>query len=319
MSLSQKPSPALLRIMETRGEELVAQITNRKNGGMRVFIDAGLLVDTLLAGRYHVHGAIGTGGLSTVFSATDRKFGRRVAIKILDPGLIIPEAPDRNPGNNIFRMFVAESAILTYLQHPNIVSGFGLASFSEGLLFFPMEYLDGHNLSSAIYSDFIIRWWRAKKLLLEICDALIELHKLGVINRDIKPGNVHLCNGTEGGETAKMFDLGLSIYVHGYVPKRTRYMPIGSDIYMAPEQREAPDFVDFRADIYSLGIVMYEMLTGHLPVWSRQNTGDRYLTLLDNILPESARNIIVRTVSKEPQNRFASVQEMRDAILECDY
>lgn len=239
---------------------------------------------------------VGSGGMGLVYRARQKRLDRTVALKIL--------APDVAGEPSFAERFEREARALARLSHPNIVTVYDFGE-TAGLYYFVMEYADGANLRS-LMADGRLEPPKALAIVPKICDALQYAHDRGVVHRDIKPGNVLL---TRDGEI-KIADFGLAKLV-----KRDRDLTlthddhvVGTPAYMAPEQIETPGSVDHRADIYSLGVVFYEMLTGELPLGRFEPPSSR--------APLDARldDIVLRALEKERERRYQRAVEVKTEI-----
>ena len=240
---------------------------------------------------------IGQGGMGVVFKARQPKLDRVVALKILPTALAADAA--------FAERFTREGRVLARLNHPNIVTvhDFGQAN---GFFYLLMEFVDGANLRQAMRAG---RFTPAQALAVvpKICEALQYAHHQGVLHRDIKPENILL--DTSG--RVKIADFGIAKLVgehHGDTTLTASGARLGTPHYMAPEQVETPGDVDHRADIYSLGVVFYEMLTGELPLGrfappSEKSTADPRLD-----------EVVFRTLAKDPANRPQSAGEVKTQV-----
>ena len=239
---------------------------------------------------------IGRGGMGIVYKANQAHLGRCVALKLLDPGL------QSNPG--FAERFAREARILGKLAHPNIVA---IHDFGEtdGYFWLMMEYVDGVNLRQAMQAG---RFSPAQALAIipEICTALQFAHDQGVLHRDIKPENILL----DATGHVKIVDFGiarLSGDKSDFSLTRTGSM-LGTTAYSAPEQIENPQDVDHRADIYSLGVVFYEMLTGELPLGRFAAPSEKSAS--DPGLDE----VVFRALAKEREKRYQSADEVKSGV-----
>jgi serine/threonine protein kinase len=251
---------------------------------------------------YEVVAPLGRGGMGVVFRARQTALDREVALKVL------PAVPARPAG--FAERFEREAKALARLQHPGIVQVFDFGTSADGWCYLAMELVDGTNLRRALAGGRLAPK-EALAIVPQICDALQYAHDHGVVHRDIKPENVLLARDGR----VKIADFGLAklaAEASGGAgdPSLTRTgQAMGTPLYMAPEQIEHPADVDHRADIYSLGVVFYEMLTGELPlgrfaVPSRKSEVDARID-----------EIVLRTLEKERDARF---QQARDVRTEMD-
>jgi hypothetical protein len=239
---------------------------------------------------------LGRGGMGVVYRAVQPRLNRTVALKVLTPKLT------DEPG--ALERFTREATAMAKLQHPNIVTlhDFGIHG---GVPFFVMEYVEGRSLRKLLQEG-PLPPQRALEIAVTLCSTLDYAHRRGVVHRDLKPENVLL--DAEG--RVKLADFGLA-QLGGTESTRLTgpHAAMGTPGYMAPEQVDRPQQVDLRADLYSLGILLYEMLTGNLPVGS--------------FAPPSARSgvdarldqVVLRLLDREPGRRFESAEVLKDALL----
>ncbi|MEQ8767556.1 MAG: serine/threonine-protein kinase [Planctomycetota bacterium] len=243
---------------------------------------------------------VGRGGMGVVYRVRQRRLDREAGLKILFPRLASdPDFASR---------FTREARALARLSHPNIVAVYDFGE-ADGLYYLLMEYVDGQGLRSAI-RDRSLSSKAALALVPPICDGLAYAHSRGVVHRDIKPENVLL---TSDGHV-KIADFGLAKILEPHPSEEERRLTRGSQVmgtlhYMAPEQIQQPLTVDHRADIYSLGVLIYELLTHELPI-GRFDPPSRHGS--DVRLDE----VVLRALAKEPSQRFQRVEELRSRLEE---
>jgi eukaryotic-like serine/threonine-protein kinase len=222
---------------------------------------AEVLPGRVLDGKYRLEHRIGEGGFGAVFRAKHLALGRDVAVKIFRPS----RGNDSPQGLERFRR---EGATACRIEHPNVVQVLDSAISDEGIAYIVMELLEGRSLADEMRALGVLPSRRALEIAIPVCEVLAEAAARGMIHRDIKPANVFLHRG-RGGEVVKVVDFGIAKLV-GEAPEEdtgqaTRSgIVVGSPSYMAPERMLDGDY-DERVDVYSLGVVMYQMLTGHLP------------------------------------------------------
>src|SRR5688572_22611800 len=237
---------------------------------------------------------IGQGGMGVVFKARQPRLDRLVALKILPPHLAA------QPGFS--ERFTREARALAKLHHPNIVTVFDFGE-SGGFFYLLMEFVNGVNLRKAMQAG--VKPEQAMLLVPRICDALQFAHDHGVLHRDIKPENILL--DTTG--TPKLADFGIAKLAGDNGSGLTLSgAALGTAAYMAPEQIEKPATVDHRADIYSLGVVFYEMLTGELPLGRFASPSEKA-----NV-GESVDRVVLRALEKERDRRQQSATEMKTQV-----
>lgn len=244
---------------------------------------------------------LGQGGMGAVYKAIQRDLDRTVAIKILPPEI----AADAE----FSERFRREASALASLDHPNIVRLFDYGQ-REGLAYFVMEFVDGIDLSRRIASG-SLPVDEAFGIVSQLCDALQHSHGRGVVHRDIKPANILI---TREGQV-KVADFGLARLVNpgaaDYGLTRTN-ATLGTPRYMAPEQMAGTSGADHRVDIYAVGVVLYEMLTGHLPIGHFDPPSEKVSTLNPRI-----DEVVLRALNTEPDRRFAAASEVKSSLREA--
>src|SRR5918998_558987 len=269
--------------------------------------------------NYRITEKLGAGGQGTVYKAVDERLGRTVVIKILSPELTAREV-------NLKR-FEREAQLASSLDHPNICTIYGLHE-SDGLHFIAMQYIEGKNVRQLVNGR-PLSLESALSIAYQVSDALTAAHSKGIIHRDIKAGNVMVT----GSGLAKVLDFGLAKLLdesgeeRGDKPENIHLtemgVPYGTATYAAPEQATGQK-VDHRADIFSTGVLLYEMLAGTWPFRGQTTVEVRYAVLHDTPQPiiEVRRDnppprlqaIIDRALAKDPNKRYQKVEEMRDEL-----
>lgn len=239
---------------------------------------------------------LGRGGMGVVYKARQPRLNRIVALKILAPG--------RQQDPQFAERFLREAQALAKLNHPNIVTVFDFGE-SEGLYYLLMEFVDGVTLRGLLHGS-KIESAQALAIVPRICEALQYAHEQGVVHRDIKPENVLI--DKQGRVKIADFGIARMLGVEGQpAHTRDRYV-IGTPYYMAPEQVEHPLEVDHRADIYSLGVVFYEMLTGELPL------GRFALPSQKVTVDVRLDDVVLRALEKEPQRRYQQAGQVKTDV-----
>ena len=265
------------------------------------------MISTLFDGRYRIIRKLGSGGMANVYLAEDEELGRQVAIKILN---------DRHASDDQFvERFRREAKNAAGLSHPNIVSIYDRGE-AEGTYYIAMEYLEGRSLKERIVADGPLPISDAIEIARQILRAIGFAHKRGIVHRDIKPHNVLLVQDGAGDERFKVTDFGISRTTASQMTEAGSI--VGTAQYLSPEQaRGAP--VDQRSDVYSVGIVLYELLTGKLP-FNGETPLEIAMKHLSEVpkppselrpeIPADLDMIVLRALAKDPGDRFESAEEM---------
>jgi serine/threonine-protein kinase len=274
----------------------------------------------VIAEKYRVERVLGAGGMGVVVAARHLRLDQEVAIKFLSPDMLSePTAVSR---------FEREARAAAKLQNEHVVRVFDVGTLPDGAPYMVMERLHGSDLSSRLQQSGNLGLEEAADFVIQACLALGEAHALGIIHRDIKPSNLFCVNTASQRVSVKVLDFGISKLTlnstafDGSITATAT--AIGSPNYMSPEQMRSANRVDARTDIWSLGIVLYELLTGRLP-FRAETYPDLCLQIageppapprsLRADLPEAFQGIILRCLEKNPELRFASVDELAEALL----
>jgi eukaryotic-like serine/threonine-protein kinase len=263
----------------------------------------------VLANRYEIDAVLGQGGMAKVFKGTDRVLGRTVAVKVLSPQFA---------GDHQFvSRFRREAQAAAALNHPNIVSVFDTGDQGD-VHFIVMEYVEGRTLRDAIRQEGPILPERAVEITEEVARALAAAHEAGLVHRDVKPGNIML---TSDGSDAKVMDFGIARTTTGDTLTQTAAV-LGTASYLSPEQAQGQP-VDARTDIYSLGCVLYEMLTGRPPFTGDSPVSIAYKHVRENPVPPSRLNddvtqsleaVVMKMLAKNPTNRYQTAAELLEDL-----
>ena len=274
----------------------------------------------LLGGRYRLIRRLGKGGMGEVFLAQHATIEKHVAIKIL--------LAERAKQENQKARFLNEAKATAKIRHPNVIDISDFGETDDGRAFFVMEHLAGEDLKKYCRRNHIIAWKDIELILLQICSGLGAAHKLGIVHRDLKPDNVFLINHQGIDNFVKVLDFGLAKMLHDDSSKKLTKTGIivGTPAFLSPEQIKG-DAVDHRADIYALGLILYRMLCGQLPYKAKTVVEMLRKQLMEKPLPPSAMapdapispaadQVALKALEKDPDKRFSSTQEMRQAIAD---
>jgi serine/threonine-protein kinase len=273
-------------------------------------MDATSSLAAALAGRYAIEREIGRGGMATVYLARDIKHDRHVALKVLDPELGAVLGASR---------FLAEIKVTANLQHPNLLPLFDSGE-AAGLLYYVMPFVEGESLRAKLDRERQFPVDEAVRIASAIASALDYAHRHGVIHRDLKPENILI---HEGQPLVADFGIALAVANAGGARVTQTGLSLGTPQYMSPEQATGDRSIDGRTDIYSLGAVLYEMLTGEPP-----HTGATAQAVIARVLTETPRSVraqrssvpehvdaaIERALAKLPADRWSTAQEFADAL-----
>lgn len=277
------------------------------------------LVGTTFLDKYEILEELGSGGMSTVYKVKQVFLGKDFALKIMKDSAA-------STGEGIAR-FQREAQAAGALKHPGIISiqDFGLTP--DGQPYMTMEYINGSSLAELLDKKSKLEIRLALSFMEQICDALMHAHENGIVHRDLKPSNIMLVTGLDGRISAKIVDFGIAKVVAENSEKSLNLTKtgelIGSPLYMSPEQCRGQK-IDFRSDIYSLGCVFYEMLTGMPPIVGKQVT-DTILAHLQQppapfpegvLVPENVSKAIYKALEKDPSNRHQSMFDFKNSILQ---
>lgn len=259
---------------------------------------------------YQIVQKLGMGGMSTVFKAIHMASGQTVALKILYPHL----AKNRKA----LQRFVREAKLLIRFNHENIIKGFQVGA-SRGLVYFSMEYVEGDSIIDLIEKGHAFSEDDALSVILQVAKALEYMEKMGVLHRDIKPGNILLTQANR----VKLFDLGLAKTLNDSSSKHKDGTTVGTVHYISPEQARGIQDLDIRSDIYSLGVTLYHMVIGKVPFEGTDNREVMVKQILESLAsPEvKTRNIsphmhyfLEKMMAKDRKIRYQNPRELIEDI-----
>lgn len=268
-----------------------------------------LLVPGSMLGNHQIIRQIGEGGMGVVYQARDTVLDRTVALKILPPHLV------QNP--DFMHRFRTEAYAQARLQHPNIVTLYSMLELPVGFVLV-MEYVEGQTLLQRIQADGPREPAEAIWIFEQALQAVAYAHHMGIVHRDLKPDNILITRKHE----IKIMDFGVAKILDNKEPTRSRSM-VGTLLYISPEQINGRD-ADFRSDIYTLGIGLFEAVTGRLPFERKTDYGLMHAHILENPprprrlkgnLPKELEKVILKAIEKEPAKRFQNAEDFRAALL----
>ncbi|MBI5536430.1 MAG: serine/threonine protein kinase [Deltaproteobacteria bacterium] len=295
-----------------------------KSDGRLTWPDGVPRTGEVIGAKYVVEGLLGAGGMGVVLAARHSQLGQQVAIKVL-----LPESL-RDPVANERFLREARAAIAIRSEHVARVMDFG--TLESGSPYLVMEHLEGNDLKEQLLRRSPLPISTVIDYVIQACEALCEAHKRGIVHRDLKPANLFLSARMDGSPHVRVLDFGISKTVSlaaaatGSGDGITRTDAVfGTPAYMSPEQLRSSKLVDHRTDLWSLGVVLYELLTGKLPFGS---TSDGIVAMCAHILedppppmramrpdvPPALEAAVIRCLAKQPAERFQSISELTDAI-----
>ncbi len=272
-------------------------------------------------GEYEISELLGSGGMGVVYKARHVKLNKTVALKMLHPHLAADAVS--------VKRFGIEARAASMLTHANLIAVYESGVATDGQPYIVMDYIPGKGLDQIIRDEGFMELTRFYHVFRQVCEALEHAHDKGVIHRDIKPSNIMIMQKGADPEYVKVLDFGIArVLQQAPLEQRTVTQSqtiVGSPAYMSPEQCLGQP-LDARSDIYSLGVVMYEALTGKTPFSGEnpiqvivQQVRDHATPLLklrpDLSVPEALESLIMRALDKDPQNRFESVREILDQLI----
>ena len=273
-------------------------------------------IGRVLAGRYQINGFIGEGGMSRVWRALDQNTGKNVAVKVL--------REEYSEDESFIRRFDREAQAASRMSHPNIVNLLDVGVEEDGTRYLVMEYVQGKTLKRFIQESGALRPEIAAQIIIRVLAALQHAHQNGVVHRDIKPQNILI--DKEG--TVKVADFGIARMANAQTVNQTDESVMGSVYYFSPEQARGAA-VDARSDIYSVGVVFYEMLTGKVPFTGDTPVAIAMQHLQTAPIPPAVVNpsvssaldfVVLHAMEKKPRRRYQSAEEMlRDVRLAMEH
>jgi serine/threonine-protein kinase len=274
------------------------------------------VIGQTLDGKYRVESLIGQGGMGTVYRATHLMLGKPVALKLIKPELVTSK--------DIARRFQREARAASNLNHPGIATVYDLGQTGDGTLYIAMEFVNGPSLKDAL-ADGPLPADRVVRIVRQIATALAAAHEMQIVHRDLKPQNVILAKDAAGREVAKLLDFGIAkTFDDGATKLTSTGIVIGTPQYMSPEQASGSD-VDGRSDLYALGVIAYEMLTGVVPFTAPNTLALLVKQMHEAPVPPSVRRpeagippaleaLALRCLEKDPEKRYQTAGEVAAAL-----
>jgi eukaryotic-like serine/threonine-protein kinase len=278
-------------------------------------IDVGQVI-----GNYRITAKLGEGGMGVVYLGEHPVIGKKVAMKAIHPELA------RNP--EVVSRFVMEAKAVNQIGHEHIVDIGDFGNTPTGDFYFIMEYLQGESLADRLKREILLSQGRALAIAAQVADALGASHDQGIIHRDLKPENIFLITRHGNPDFVKVLDFGLAklTQTEEKVTHKTRAGSVmGTPYYMSPEQGEGKVQIDYRADVYSLGIILFEMLTGKVP-FGGDGYGEIIVKHITHRAPSARKinpaisaaveTVLFQALAKDRAERFQTMGEFRDALLD---
>jgi serine/threonine-protein kinase len=284
-----------------------------------------MYLNQVLNNRFKIESKIGEGGFGAVYRGTQLATGRKVALKLLHPEMTKDE--------NLVARFRREGMVLCNLRDAHTITTYDFDQTPDGTLYIAMELLEGKSLHQIFHAEAPLDWKRVFKILTEMCTSLAEAHEQGIVHRDLKPENVYLEHRPGNPEFVKILDFGIAKVMRGDAidPQSPQLTATGQTLgtleYMSPEQLMGKQ-LDGRSDVYALGVVAYEMITGRLPFPDAKGPAGLITAQLKQTpvnpsvanpkvsLPPGAERVILKALEKDKNNRYADVTAMAGALQE---
>ena len=282
-----------------------------------------IYIDTVLNNRFKVESKIGEGGFGAVYRGVQLATGRKVALKLLHPEMTKDE--------NLVARFRREGMVLCNLRDAHTITTYDFDQTPDGTLYIAMELLEGKSLHQVFHEQAPLEWKRMFKILIEMCSSLAEAHQQGIVHRDLKPENVYLESRPGNPEFVKILDFGIAKVMRGdsIDPQSPQLTATGQTLgtleYMSPEQLMGKP-LDGRSDVYALGVVAYEMITGRLPFPDAKGPAGLITAQLKQTpmapsqanakanLPPLADRTILKCLEKDKNNRYPDVTHLSRAL-----
>jgi serine/threonine-protein kinase len=283
-----------------------------------------LIGKTVDNGEYRIVERIGTGGMGSVYKAEQPSMNRMVAVKVLHS-----KYAERD---DLVSRFRREARAMSQLSHPNTARVYKFGQLDDGAAYFVMDYMEGKNLAHTVRQHGPMAYERAINIMVQVCGALDEAHRAGIIHRDLKPENIFLTNQAGTADFPKVLDFGLAKVSEkqmgrGSLMVTQQGMVFGTPEFMSPEQTQG-ETLDRRSDIYSLGLILYELLTGKLPFEAtkpleimKAHVQEPPIPLSERVegltFPPELDRVLDKAMAKRPEDRYADAVEFAHALRAC--
>jgi serine/threonine-protein kinase len=274
----------------------------------------------VIEGRYRVDSVIGTGSTGVLLAATHLVLDRPVAIKLL--------LPEELADADALRRFVREARAAVKIKSEHVARILDVGTLDSGAPFIVMEHLQGEDLAARLARTGPLSVEEAVDFVMQACEAIAEAHRLGIVHRDLKPANLYCVRRSDGHASIKVLDFGISKVlaargIHAVGEMTNMSVVVGSPFYMSPEQMQAPRSIDRRTDIWSIGVILYELLAGSVPF-----AGEHFVEICLKVtsrpapplrkcrpeVPEGLEAVVLQCLEKDPSKRFSSVAELATAL-----
>jgi eukaryotic-like serine/threonine-protein kinase len=278
------------------------------------------LVGSIIAERYHVLKKLGEGGMGQVYLAEHVKMGRKSAVKVMNPGMV--------QNVDAISRFNREAANASRINHPNVAGIYDFGETSEGLIYLAMEFVEGQPLTDIIKQHGALPPMRASEIARQTAEGLSVAHDMGIVHRDLKPDNIMVAKGRAGADLVKVVDFGIAKAAASDEQKVTKTgMVVGTPEYMSPEQLSG-DPLDSRSDIYALGLVTFNMLTGKLPFPGESMQETMIMRLTDDPHPLSAMKpdvawpadlqlVMDKALARDANRRYRNASEYAHDLVQA--